>query len=346
MSRRVLIVGAGAVGCLSAIRLAERGWQVDLVDRTELGAESSWAGGGILFPLLPWNYGEAVNRLALAGASAYPALCRNLLAETGIDPEYLVSGMLIGPCSVSRAALDWCAARAVACKQQRDHLWLPGIAQVRNPRLMRALRARLPALGVTLHEHTEMMPLADAAGCIAQWCSSDGQCFRADRYVVTAGAWSSRLLGPRALTGRFRPMRGQMLLYRLASDALPHIRYQDGFYLIPRGDGHILAGSTVEDAGFDKSTTTAAAEALQRKAVSMMPALAAAPVIKHWSGLRPGSPDNVPVIDRHPAFDNLYLNTGHFRYGVTMAPASADILAALLCGDALPAGARDFAFPR
>ena len=117
-------------------------------------------------------------------------------------------------------------------------------------------------------------------------------------------------------------MRGQMLLYRLAPDRLPHIRYREDFYLIPRRDGHILAGSTVEDVGFDKSTTASTAAQLAAKAAALLPALADAPIVKHWSGLRPGSPDNIPVIARHPHIENLYLNTGHFRYGVTMAPAT------------------------
>ena len=346
MSQQVIMIGAGAVGCLSAIRLAERGWEVTLVDRGELGAESSWAGGGILFPLLPWNYAEAVNRLALAGAAAYPVLSRTLLEETGIDPEYQVSGMLLGPGDKARAGLAWCAAHGVACELREEGLWLPHVAQARNPRLMRALRARLLSLGVRLHEHTEMTPLEGATEHIEAWCSTDGRRFVGDCYVVTAGAWSSGLLGRQALNSRFRPMRGQMLLYRMAPGALQHIRYHEDFYLIPRRDGHILAGSTVEDAGFDKSTTKAAADDLRRKAIALMPALAEAPLVKHWSGLRPGSPDNLPVIDRHPAFDNLYLNAGHFRYGVTMAPASAELLTSLVCGDTDAGIASDYVFPR
>src|SRR5512139_3946501 len=118
-----------------------------------------------------------------------------------------------------------------------------------------------------------------------------------------------------AMTIGHKPMRGQMLLYRLAEQPLSHILYREDFYLIPRLDGHILAGSTVEDVGFDKSTTQDAAAELAAKACALLPELARAPLVKHWSGLRPGSPDNLPVIARHPQFDNLYLNTGHFRYG-------------------------------
>lgn len=341
----VLIIGAGAVGCLSAMAFVKRGARVTLVERGELGMESSWAGGGILFPLLPWHYSEAVNRLAMAGAACYPALAEELRTTTGIDPEYTVSGMLIHPDFFdAEAAQQWCAGHGVIAEIREGKLWLPQVGQVRNPRLMQALRASLESRGVRIVENTELTPLQADGERIAAWTDTGGQRYEADAFVLTAGAWSRGLLGEHALDIRIKPMRGQMLLYRLAPGTLEHILYREDFYLIPRRDGHILAGSTVEDVGFDKSATPEAAADLHRKASHLLPALADAPIVKHWSGLRPGSPENIPTIDRHPSFDNLYLNTGHFRYGVTMAPASADMLADLMDGRP-PALADDYAFP-
>lgn len=344
MKSRVVIIGAGAVGCLSAMELAGCGWQVTLVDKGELGQESSWAGGGILFPLLPWKYAEPVNRLALAGAAAYPALCRELVQSTGIDSEYAACGMLVLADFGGEVALDWCRSHHVAAELRDGDLWLPDVAQARNPRLMQALRAKLESCGVKIVENTELAPLQTQEGSLSAWVGSAGQRFEADAFVLTAGAWSRGLLGEHALAIDIKPMRGQMLLYRLAPGRLKHILYHGDFYLIPRRDGHILAGSTVEDAGFDKSTTPEAAADLRHKASRLLPELADAPIVKHWSGLRPGSPGNTPIIARHPSFDNLYLNTGHFRYGVTMAPASAQILAGLVNGR-LSALACDYAFP-
>lgn len=331
MKNSVVIIGAGAVGCISALALAQRGWQVSLVDQGVVGGEASWAGGGILFPLLPWNYSEPVNQLALAGAARHPALCEELLESTGIDPEYQMCGMRVLPDFGGETALQWCRAHDVATEMQKDELWLPQVAQVRNPRLMQALHARLQGLGVRIHEHTQLVPLATEGGRVTAWHDHSGKKFEADAFVLTAGAWSRPLLGGHALPMDLKPMRGQMLLYRLPMGALPTIVYREDFYLIPRRDGHILAGSTVEDVGFDKSTTQEAATELAAKAHALLPQLKDAPVIRHWSGLRPGSPDSLPVIARHPHFDNLYLNTGHFRYGVTMAPASAEMLAELVC---------------
>ena len=345
MRDHAAIIGAGVVGCLSALALADRGWHVTLVDQGPSGMESSWAGGGILFPLLPWQYSTPVNTLALAGAARHQVLCEDLLDRTGIDPEYQRCGMQILPDHDRQSALQWCEAHHVPIETHGDTLWLPDVAQARNPRLMQALRAMLKLRGVSLVEHAPMRPLTRQDGRIADWQDIHGQRYRADIFVVTAGCWSQNLLGPSALTLRLKPMRGQMLLYRLAPDRLPHIRYREDFYLIPRRDGHILAGSTVEDVGFDKSTTASTAAQLAAKAAALLPALADAPIVKHWSGLRPGSPDNIPVIARHPHIENLYLNTGHFRYGVTMAPASAEILASLICGETGPLDAHPYEFP-
>jgi len=345
MSKHVLVVGGGVVGCLSAMVLAERGWRVSLIDQGMLGGEASWAGGGILFPLLPWNYTEPVNQLALAGASLYPMLCEQLLAITGIDPQYQACGMRIMPNYGGEAALQWCQAHGIAAEKKLESLWLPQVAQVRNPRLMQALHAFLLARGVQIFENVALAPLQAEEGRLAAWSSIGGLRFEADAFVLTAGAWSRNLLGAQALYLQVKPIRGQMLLYKLEPGVLLNMIYHEDFYLIPRRDGHIIAGSTVEDVGFDKSTTQEAAAHLAAKAANLLPQLARAPVIQHWSGLRPGSPDNIPVIARHPRFDNLYLNTGHFRYGVTMAPSSADMLAALMSDETPSLDAAAYAFP-
>ncbi len=330
----VLIVGGGAAGCLTAIKLAQQGARVTLVDRGALGMESTWAGGGILFPLLPWHYREEVNQLAQAGAKLYPALAESLRQTTGIDPEYTVSGMLVLPGATAATdfapALTWCEQHQLRAELRDQQLWLPDVAQARNSRLVKALRRALELHQVTIREQTEIARLVVQADRVSALETTQGELLHADQVVITAGAWSKGLLGQHAPAVELKPMRGQMLLYQLPAGTLEHIIFRDDFYLIPRRDGHILAGSTVEDVGFDKSTTPQAAADLQRKAAECLPQLRHAPLIKHWSGLRPGSPDNIPLIGRHATLQNLWLNTGHFRYGVTMAPASAEILVGLM----------------
>lgn len=314
------------VGCLTAMALTKQGCKVTVLDRGVLGAEASWAGGGILFPLLPWHYSEEVNKLALAGAALYPGLVQELIDITGIDPEFTVSGMRVLPDFDRVIAQRWCQAHEINLELHGDQLWLPQVAQVRNPRLIKAVRSWLEINAVELREGTEIVGLKVHGDQISALQTKAGELLQADQYVVTAGAWSKQVLGPYALDIELKPMRGQMLLFKLAPGLLQEILYHEDFYLIPRKDGHILAGSTIEDVGYDKSTTPQAAADLYHKAVKLLPALTNAVPVKHWSGLRPGSPDNIPLIARHPALKNLWLNTGHFRYGVTMAPASADLL--------------------
>lgn len=329
----VIIIGAGAVGSLTAMELVRRGLSVTLVERAEPGKEASWAGGGILFPLLPWHYREEVNRLALAGAAGYPALVSELHASTGIDPEYIASGMLVHQPADMPLAQQWCASHGLTAEVRNGDLWLPQVAQVRNPRLLQAVLAWLKSHDVRILEQAEVGSFKVEDNRITSMRAGK-ETLAAENVVVTAGAWSRPLLGQYAASLDFKPMRGQMLLYKMPPGLIQHIHYQNDFYLIPRRDGHILAGSTVENVGFDKSTTEVAARELHQKAVALLPQLRDHQPVRHWSGLRPGSPNNIPAIGRHPLLENLWLNTGHFRYGVTMAPASSRLIASLMAGEA------------
>ena len=347
MAKQVVVVGGGIVGCLTALNLADKGCQVTLVERNVVAAqtsgESSWAGAGILFPLLPWLYKDAVNLLAMAGASMYPALCERLLTSTGIDPEYTKSGMAIKPPFDETAAINWCEKYQIPMQLAKGVcLHLPTVAQVRPPNLLRALRQMLIQQNVTLLENTQLEPLKNVKN-IDGWEANihagagvgSKKVLEADAYVVTSGAWSFDLLKDTAAGLNIKPMRGQILLYDVAnqpaSEKLQQIIFCNGFYLVPRRDGLLLAGSTLEDVGFDTRTTEEVKQELQTKAESIMPTLKHAAIRKHWSGLRPGTPDNLPTIAAHPSIKNLYLNTGHFRYGLTMAPASARWVAGLVC---------------
>lgn len=325
MSNDFMVIGAGALGLSTAEALLARDHAVTVLERGAVGQEASWAGGGILSPLCPWDYPHEVTLLALRGMALFEAWTRRLHAETGIDPEYERCGMRVLPPFDLALAQRWCGENRFACTVQTDGLFLPEVAQVRNPRLLQAMRAQVLRLGGRIIDQCGVERIVAACGRVTGLHTTRGE-FRADNYVVTAGAWSGVLLGEHALHAEIKPMRGQMLLFKFDSPPLPHILLQGDLYFIPRRDGHLLVGSTVEDVGFDKSTTTEAREMLLRRAVGLLPALLDMPVIKHWAGLRPGSPGNIPTIGRHPHFPNLFINSGHFRYGVTMAPASAEIL--------------------
>ena len=346
MSKHVVIVGGGIVGCMTAMELIDRGHQVTIVERNQIASqtsgESSWAGGGIVFPLLPWMYSDAVNELTQYGAAQYQTICERLTRETSLPTGFHASGFLILPNFDTQAALSWCESHQqeflkvkskdfdVAHAEDEDALWLPKVCQIRPPYLMNALRHWLVQHHVNLLENTELKPL-DNTRCLKEWEAVDGRVIKADQFVVTSGAWSFQLLKNVANHLKIKPMRGQILLYQ-PSKNLNQMIYKNGFYMIPRQDGYLLAGSTLEDVGFDASTTETVRDEIAAKAEAIMPALKGQPIIKHWSGLRPGTPDNLPTISAHPDIQNLFLNTGHFRYGLTMAPASAKLVVDIMEG--------------
>ncbi|MDD4911201.1 MAG: FAD-dependent oxidoreductase [Sideroxydans sp.] len=325
MKRKTIVIGAGALGLATAEALLRRGDVVTILEQGEVGRESSWAGGGILAPLCPWDYPTEVTQLALRGMQMFADFAEALRVATGIDPEYQRSGMLVLPPYDAELAAQWCETHAVRIERRGEALFLPDVAQARNPRLLQALRAQVQLLGGHIVEHCKVNELVSDGKSVSTLLTSQGD-FTADRFVLTAGAWSKQLLGEHALHVDIKPIRGQMLLFKFDMPPLPHIVLQEGLYLIPRRDGHLLVGSTLEDVGFDKSTTEAVSDSLLQRATNVLPSLKGMPIIKHWAGLRPASPGNIPTIGRHPNLQNLFINSGHFRYGVTMSPASVDVL--------------------
>ena len=327
------------IGCATALELATAGCAVTLIERGRVGAEASWAGAGLLSALLPWDYRREVMDLLEWSRRLYPAWVASLDATT--DVEFRVSGLLVLPPYSRDAAHAWADqydqtaediyAREVAPELAFDSpaLWMPKIAQVRNPRLMQALRHTLNARGVRVCEGVALEKLLVDGAHVTGIETSTGT-VTADTFVLAAGAWSTDLLKDYRAAASIKPMRGQIVLYKDSPGRLPTILYRDGYYLIPRDDGHILVGSTLEDVGFDKSATVEARELFTARARDLLPWLGHAQQVAHWAGLRPATPENIPVISRHPQLENLYLNSGHYRYGVTMAPASARLLADLL----------------
>jgi glycine oxidase len=340
-----IVVGGGIIGMLTARELARAGCQVRIIERGVLGAESSWAGGGILSPLYPWRTPEPVTQLALWGQRQYPDLAEELSAVTGIDPEWERSGLLVLDSNETDRAQSWAArhhltleliedprriaALEPACRSTERALWLPWVAQIRNPRLLRALRSDLERRGVVLNEHIGVTGIDHSAGRVSG-VRTAGETYRAETVVVAAGAWSARVLEAVDIRIDVTPVRGQMLLYHAAPGAIRRILLAEGHYVIPRRDGCVLVGSTVEDVGFDKHTTSGARSELRQVAEALVPGLACCEIEQHWSGLRPGSAHEIPYICAAPGMQGLYLNTGHFRNGLLLAPASARLMADLI----------------
>ncbi|SHL17883.1 glycine oxidase [Pseudomonas punonensis] len=341
-------MGGGVIGLLSAYQLAMAGRNVMLLDRGSVGLEASWAGGGIVSPLYPWRYSHAVTALAHWSQDYYPGLGERLLADTGVDPEVHVTGLYWLDLDDQVEALAWAQReRRPLYKVPVESayaqvpllgdgferaIYMPGVANVRNPRLVKALRAALQHLpNVALREHSPVLQFVRDGARIAGVHIAEGELL-AEQVVVAAGAWSGELLQSLEMSLPVEPVKGQMILFKCAEDFLPSMVLAGGRYAIPRRDGHILVGSTLEHAGFDKTPTDEALTSLRASAETLLPALRDAEVVGHWAGLRPGSPEGIPFIGEVPGHPGLWLNCGHYRNGLVLAPASCQLLADLMLG--------------
>jgi glycine oxidase len=348
MNKQVVVVGGGVIGLLTAFNLAAKVGQVVVCDQAEVGRESSWAGGGIVSPLYPWRYSQAVTALAHWSQDFYPQLGEHLFSSTGIDPQVHTTGLYWLDLDDEAEALAWAErerrplspvdisaaydAVPVLGPGFKRAIYMAGVANVRNPRLVKALKAALLAMpNVTLREHCQITGFVQDGERVTGVQTADGV-LQADDVVLSAGAWSGDLLRTLGIELPVEPVKGQMILFKCAEDFLPSMVLAKGRYAIPRRDGHILVGSTLEHAGYDKTPTEDALASLKASAAELLPELADATVVAHWAGLRPGSPEGIPYIGRAPGHDGLWLNCGHYRNGLVLAPASCQLFTDLLTG--------------
>ncbi len=341
-----LVIGGGLIGLLCARELTREGTQVHVIDRGEIGREASWAGGGILSPLYPWQYPAPITALARWSQRRYAPFLRELEKETGVDPQWERSGLLILDLEERELAQTWADENHVPLqllakeelfhcepaleRRWRGGLWLPEVAQLRNPRLLKALKLSLIRDEVEITEHTEVSRFIQEGNRVTGVEISSGRKLSADRVILAAGAWSGTLLP--GLRRKIEPVQGEMVTFRTPPGLLSRMVLHRGHYVIPRRDGVVLAGSTVEYRGFHKMPTEKAREELRSAVIRMVPALAAYPIEHHWAGLRPGSPRGIPMIGEHPRIRGLFVNAGHFRNGVVTALASARLLTDLVIG--------------
>ncbi len=341
----VIIIGGGIIGMLTARELHNAGVDVLVIERGPLGGESSWAGGGIISPLYPWRYSSSVNRLAEISKTIYPGLAQQLQDESGIDCELITSGLLFTDLEEQQQAQSWAREWSVEMQTitdaQQIHeiepqvstaidsgLWLPDIMQIRNPKLVKAMKGSFDALGIKYLEHTPVQELIVEAGVIKGVKTAAGT-YTADKVIIASGAWSAGFIKHEKNVA-VEPVKGQMIMFKGEPGLIRRMVLSSGHYIIPRKDGRVLAGSTLERTGFDKTITDDATVELRRAAVEIIPALGDMEIERQWAGLRPGTEQGIPYICSHPEIDGLYINAGHYRNGVVLGAASVRLMAEMV----------------
>jgi len=348
---KIIVVGAGVIGMLQARELALKGVEVVLLDKGRCGREASWAGGGIVSPLYPWRYSNAVTALANWSQAYYPNLVQTLEAESDIDPELTRHGLLMLDVDDKIRALDWSKcekswieeidAEALYSLEPNlregvtGGLWMSQVASVRNPRLLKALYVSLdrnPLVRVV--DHAKVNSFIKKQDTLKGVVTAQGESIEADAVILCTGAWTSVVSQSAALD--VKPVKGQMLLFSAKPGMVNRVVLSNGQYVIPRRDGSVVVGSTLEYSDFDKSTTEQARDKLSDMAINLFPVLATCQVAHHWAGLRPGTSEGIPYIGAVPELDNLYVNAGHFRNGLVLAPASVRLMTSILLGEPAP----------
>lgn len=347
---RVVLVGGGVVGCAVALRLAQQGVQCTVVERSVPGAEASSAAAGILAPQAEAEGPGDFLSLCLRSRALYPGFVQQVEELSGMGVGHRPSGVL--HVAFSEATLERLRARvktqralglaselleseAVLRLEPALHPALLGAAHfpedgsVDNRLLMRALSmaaARASVHFVTGHVRALLCVDGRAVGV-----DVDGERLEADAVVVAAGAWTGLVPGSGLSPRQVRPARGQMVMLRSRVPLLQRVAFSDEGYLVPRADGRLLAGSTLEFEGFAKEVTAEGLRRILTLALQLAPFLGEVPVVESWAGLRPYTEDRLPVLGPGP-LAGLFLASGHFRNGILLAPVTAELLAQAVLG--------------
>jgi glycine oxidase len=352
----VVVVGAGIVGLSAARALAGAGARVVVMDRGRAGAEASAAAAGWLAAQAEVDEGSPLLPVALRARERHSGLAKELQEETGIDVGLSRLGTLEVAFSEDeeralRARLAWQSALGLAVEwldpdevrqvepnvnpAVRAAIVFPEDRCVENVRLTRALAASAVARGAALLSDRPVASLVVERGRVAG-VQAGQETVAAPAVIEAMGAWSASLGGDPE-PPPVEPVRGQILAFQLAPGALRHVVCTSRGYIVPRADGRLLAGSTLERAGFEKSVTAAGLRAVRQIALEIAPLLADAPVADSWAGLRPGTPDGLPVIGPG-VLAGLFHATGLYRSGILLGPLVGEAVARLARGEPGPEG--------
>lgn len=347
MSPDVLIIGAGVIGLSIAHALTRQGLRVTLLDAGEPGKGASWASAGVLAPQGAHPQPGPYLDLSLRSLDLYPGWAEQLKEETGVDVEYRADGGLhvaLDDGEYAELERRYDAQHALGLPVERltpeetlklepalspeirGGLFFARMHQVENRRLVRALAVVLARRGAACVAGAPVTKLTVKKNRVTGVETPRGR-FHAGMVINAAGCWARTIGDDPAAAPPVKPVRGQMLALEVGTTApFRHVIHGPGGYLVPRGDGRLLVGATVEKAGFDTRVTAAGIAGLLNHALRLAPSLDAAPIVETWAGLRPMSKDGKPILGP-AAVDGLILATGHYRTGILLAPVTAQLIA-------------------
>jgi glycine oxidase len=350
MQADVVVVGAGIQGCGVALRLAQAGRSVVVLERSVPGAEASSAAGGILSPGVEAVEPGPFHALCRASLELYPSFVEELQRLSGLWVGHRAGGTLevafddrVAQVLAARAAkleraglpvevLDGDTARRLEPglgTESRGALYFPDEASVDPRPLARALHIAAAGAGARFVTG-QVRGIAVEGGRVAGVEHESGR-IPSPVAVIAAGAWTMQVRGNELPPGAVRPVRGQIAVLDTRPPLLRRVIFSEKGYLVPRPDGRILAGSTMEEAGFEKAVTAGGLLHLMELALEIAPGLSAAPVVETWSNFRPATPDGLPILGpgRTPG---LHYATGHYRNGILLAPITAEVVSAAILG--------------
>jgi glycine oxidase len=346
----ILIIGSGIIGLSLARELHKNGAEnIKILERGKVGQESSWAAAGILAPNEESEKQDVLSQICLESQRLYTDFAEQLFVETGIDVELNRNGSLYLSFSEAddaevRCRFEWRsnagldvehlngeAVRKIepfVSPDVREALFFPDDWQVENRKLLIALQKYAELNGIEIVEDAEIKNLLTENGKVMGAKTSNNKFF-AETVVLATGAWTSFIKsGENDLAlPDVKPIRGQMLSFKSAEHLFSTVIYSPRGYLVPRADGRILIGATVEDAGFDKNVTESGVKYLLETAYEISPHLASFEIFDRWAGLRPFTSDGLPILGAIAEIENLFIATAHYRNGILLAPLTAQILA-------------------
>ncbi len=363
----ILIIGGGISGCAIAYYLRQFDVDVTVLDQGEIGAQASRAAAGLLAPLGSLSGPGPLADLLLASWAIFPTLVPELENITGLTTHYHQTGALrivLSPKNIPNLrkrmsawqplglTMHWLSGSEA---RQREPLLAPDVSaaiyapqegQIKAPLLTSAFAQAATHRGAKLHSHQQVVGIQHTSNKVTTVCTAQGETIACNHLILANGAWANSLGQLLQLELPVTPQRGQILSLQQPSTPLQHIIFGEALYLAPKQDNTIIVGATKEEVGFDTSITVGGVSWLLNSALHLVSSLASCPINQIWTGFRPKTPDNLPILGKAPGWDNVTVAVGHGSIGIMLSPITGKTIAELVVTGEVPEVIKPFSVER